>query len=199
MFIIQNLVAIFLRTIILLKVVQFLPFCCFSFAFHEFTLNTHTYNKLSKGLCIFGVLSDERAPSSAFSPDPECSPECSSPCWGRNGLKVRSRVVEGLWKTRDNEGKTALIIYRDSLSCWLDRWCDYWWWIGRVNYLRVLLLKLVNKTSLSGNWNEQAMHEVITVTLRHRFLLKGVNTYPKTWHILILILWESVYTFIYKK
>ncbi len=33
----------------------------------------------------------ERGPSSAYSPDPECSPECSSLCWDRNGLKVRSR------------------------------------------------------------------------------------------------------------
>ncbi len=63
--------------------------------FHEFTL---TYNKLSKGLCIFGVLSEERAPSSviipepgvlpptgergpssACSPDPECSPRVLLP------------------------------------------------------------------------------------------------------------------------
>ncbi len=73
--------------------------------FHEFTL---TYNKLSKGLCIFGVLSEERAPSSVIIPEPRvlpltgergpssaCSqnapPECSSLCWDRNGLKVRSR------------------------------------------------------------------------------------------------------------
>ncbi len=66
--------------------------------FHEFTL---TYNKLNKGLCIFGVLSEERAPSSviipepgvlpptgergpssACSPDPECSPQSAPPCAG---------------------------------------------------------------------------------------------------------------------
>ncbi len=66
--------------------------------FHEFTL---TYNKLSKGLCIFGVLSEERAPSSviipepgvlpptgergpssACSPDPECSPRVLLPVLG---------------------------------------------------------------------------------------------------------------------
>ncbi len=43
------------------------------------------------------------------------------PCWGRNGLKGRS------WggMTRNDEDKTALIIYRGSLSCWLDRWCYY--------------------------------------------------------------------------
>ncbi len=65
---------------------------------HEFTL---TYNKLSKGLCVFGVLSEERAPSSViipepgvlhptgergpsspFSPDPESSPPSAPPCAG---------------------------------------------------------------------------------------------------------------------
>ncbi len=68
--------------------------------------------------------------------------------WGVGG-------VEGCLNTRDNAGKTALIIYRDSLSCWLDRWCDYWWWIGHVNYLRVLLPKCVNKTSLVCKENKK--------------------------------------------
>ncbi len=67
-------------------------------SFHAFTL---TYNKLSKGLCVFGVLSEERAPSSviipepgvlpptgergpssACSPDPECSPRVLLPVLG---------------------------------------------------------------------------------------------------------------------
>ncbi len=131
---------------------------------HEFTL---TYNKLSKGLCVFGALSEERSPSSEIIPSPGYSPRPGRGVWAlhlartqnappsappRAGVETGWRwgvgVVEGRWKTRGNEGKTALIIYRDSLSCWLDRWRDYWWWIGRVNYLCVLLPKFVNKTSL---------------------------------------------------
>ncbi len=102
---------------------------CFIFRYsyqlvHEFTL---TYNKLNKGLCIFGVLSEERAPSSviipepgvlpptgergpssACSPDPECSPQSAPPCAGiETGWRWGVGVVEGRWKTRENEGKTA--------------------------------------------------------------------------------------------
>ncbi len=96
----------------------------FECLFHEFTL---TYNKLNKGLCIFGVLSEERAPSSviipepgvlpptgergpssACSPDPECSPQSAPPCAGiETGWRWGVGVVEGRWKTRENEGKTA--------------------------------------------------------------------------------------------
>ncbi len=90
----------------------------------------------------------ERDPSSAFSLDPERPPDCSSRAGVGAGCRWGVGVVEECWMTRNDEGKIALIIYRGSLSCWLDRWCDYWWWIGRVNYLRVLLPKFVNKTSL---------------------------------------------------
>ncbi len=67
------------------------PKCINKTSLHEFIL---AYNKLSKGLCVFGMLSKERTPSSiiipelrvlpstgergpssAFSPDPECSPK----------------------------------------------------------------------------------------------------------------------------
>ncbi len=39
--------------------------------FHEFTL---AYNKLNKWLCVFGVLSEERAPSSVIVPEPGVLP-----------------------------------------------------------------------------------------------------------------------------
>ncbi len=108
-------------------------------------------------VCIFGVLSEERAPSSvivpspgvlpspgergpssAFSPDPESSPLRHA------GVETDWRwgvgVVEGLWKTRDNGGKAAWL-FIGVLS-------RVYWRIGRVNYLRVLLPKFLNKTSL---------------------------------------------------
>ncbi len=34
-------------------------------------------------------------------------PECSSLCWDRNGWRWVVGVVEGRWKVRENEGKTA--------------------------------------------------------------------------------------------
>ncbi len=39
--------------------------------FHEFTL---AYNKLNKWLCVFGVLSEERAPSLVIVPEPGVLP-----------------------------------------------------------------------------------------------------------------------------
>ncbi len=75
-------------------------------------------------VCAFGMLSEERAPSSvivpepgvlpspgergpssAFSPDPESSP---LPHAGvETGWRWGVGVVEGFWKTRDNGGKAA--------------------------------------------------------------------------------------------
>ncbi len=75
--------------------------------FHKFTL---TYNKLSKGLCIFGVLSEERVlpptgergPSSACSPDPECSTKMllwrdSSQSGPVNPQNLHSLGLTGCW------------------------------------------------------------------------------------------------------
>ncbi len=126
--------------------------------FHEFTL---AYNKRSKGLCVFGVRSEERAPSSVIIPEPgapprpgrgvralhlvrtQNAPPSAPPCAGvETGWRWGVGVVKGCCKMRDYAGKTVLIIYRDSLSCWLDRWCEYWWWIGHVNYLCVLLTEM---------------------------------------------------------
>ncbi len=84
---------------------------------HHFTSShLHIINWIN--VCVFGVLSEERAPSSvivpepgergpssAFSPDPESSPLPHA------GVETDWRwgvgVVEGLWKTRDNGGKAA--------------------------------------------------------------------------------------------
>ncbi len=53
---------------------------------------------------------------------PELGPPSAPPCAGvGTGWSWGVGVVEICWMTRDDEGKTALIIYRGSLSYWLDR------------------------------------------------------------------------------
>ncbi len=73
--------------------------------FHEFTL---TYNKLSKGLSIFGVLSEERAPSSVIIPEPEVLPPTgergpSSACSPNPECSPRVLIPVLGWKRAEGE------------------------------------------------------------------------------------------------
>ncbi len=86
---------------------------------HEFTL---AYNKLNKWLCIFGVLSEERAPSSVivpepgvlpwpgergpsspFSPDPEAPPNA----YCGTAAKLRQKTPQIAWLRADGMLDTA--------------------------------------------------------------------------------------------
>ncbi len=67
---------------------------------HEFTL---AYNKLNKWLCVFGVLSEERGPSSPFSPDPKAPPNA----YCGTAAKSRQKTLQIAWLRADGMLDTA--------------------------------------------------------------------------------------------
>ncbi len=74
--------------------------------------------------------------------------EYMSRCFGRRKLRsvIMAREQAELWKTRDNGGKAAWLFIGVLSSVYWVSDGDYWWWIGCVNYARVLLPKLVCET-----------------------------------------------------